>query len=296
MIILQMSGGLGNQMFQYACYLKLKSIGKEVKFDDVSSYRTGNARPVQLAVFDIIYPRASQEEVIAMRDASRSLRDRVRRKIHGRKLKQYIEADYSYDEHIYDLDDTYLIGYFQSEKYFKDLEDEVRRTFVFRRDLINDANRRLGSCIDGLKNSASIHIRRGDYINSDGADIYKDICTDEYYDSAVKYILEKHPDTVFYLFTNDLSWGEYFKNTHSDIELNVVTGNTEYSGYLDMYLMSRCRHHIVANSSFSWWGAWLGASEDSLVVAPDRWLNIEWCRDIHTDNMIRISSDGQVMT
>lgn len=295
MIIIQMSGGLGNQMFQYACYMKLKSLGREVKFDDVSSYQTGNARPVQLAVFDIIYPQASKEEVIAMRDASPTLKDKIRRKLRGRNLKQYIEADYSYDEHIFEIDDTYLIGYFQSEKYFADIEEEVRKTFVFRRDLINDETRRLAACIDGLKNSASIHIRRGDYMSADGADIYRDICTDEYYDAAVQYILKKHPDTVFYVFTNDLSWGEYFKNTHSDIELNVVTGNTEYSGYLDMYLMSRCRHHIVANSSFSWWGAWLGHREDGIVVAPDKWLNTDWCMDIHTGYMTRISGQGEVV-
>ena len=97
MIILQMSGGLGNQMFQYACYLKLKSLGREVKFDDVSSYLSGNARPVQLAVFDIIYPQATREEITQMRDASPSLKDKIRRRLRGRNLKQYIEKDYSYD-------------------------------------------------------------------------------------------------------------------------------------------------------------------------------------------------------
>ncbi len=295
MIILQLSGGLGNQMFQYACYMKLKSLGREVKFDDVSSYNTGNARPVQLAVFDIVYPRASAAEVTAMRDSSSALKDKVRRKLKGRNLKQYIEADYSFDEHIFELDDTYLIGYFQSEKYFADIEDEIRKTFVLRPDLLTDDVKRLSNCISGLEDAVSIHIRRGDYMNAEGADIYRDICTDKYYDAAMKYILEKSPGAVFYLFTNDQSWGEFFKNTHPDIEINVVTGNTEYSGYLDMYAMSMCRHHIVANSSFSWWGAWLNKDPDGIVIAPDPWLrDCNWCADIHTRDMTLIDPEGQI--
>ncbi len=295
MIILQLSGGLGNQMFQYACYLKLKKLGREVKFDDVSSYNTGNARPVQLAVFDIVYPRATQAEVTAMRDSSVALKDKIRRRLKGRDLKQYIEADYSFDEHIFELDDTYLIGYFQSEKYFSDIEEEVRKTFVLRQDLLTDDVKRLCNCISGLENAVSIHIRRGDYMNAEGTDIYRDICTDEYYDAAIAYIMERSPGAVFYLFTNDQSWGEFFKNTHPDIEINVVTGNTEYSGYLDLYTMSKCKHHIVANSSFSWWGAWLNHDPDGIVIAPDPWLkDCNWCADIHTKDMTLISPEGQI--
>ncbi|MBQ8947566.1 MAG: alpha-1,2-fucosyltransferase [Lachnospiraceae bacterium] len=296
MIIMQLTGGLGNQMFQYACYLKLKSLGREVKFDDISGYQTGNARPIQLAVFDIIYPRADKTEIVEMRDASPSLRDRIRRKLKGRNLRQYIEKDYSFDPHIYELDDVYLIGYFQSDKYFSGIEDELRRTFVLREDLLTTDVKRLGSAIDQIRDSVSIHIRRGDYMSADGADIYRDICTDEYYDAAVNHILSRYPGAIFYLFTNDVTWGEYFANTHPELELNVMTGNTEYSGYLDMYLMSRCRHHIVANSSFSWWGAWMNADPDGCVIAPGPWLNSStWCSDIHTSAMTLISPEGEVL-
>ena len=95
-----MSGGLGNQMFQYALYLKLKKLGREVKFDDETSYELDNARPIQLAVFGITYPRATRQEVTDMRDSSPLWRDRIRRKLHGRNLKQYTEEDYSFDEHV----------------------------------------------------------------------------------------------------------------------------------------------------------------------------------------------------
>ncbi len=295
MIILQMSGGLGNQMFQYACYMKLKKLGKEVKFDDVSSYELDNARPIQLTVFGITYPQATRDEVIAMRDSSPALKDMIRRKLKGRRLKQYIEADYSYDEHIYELDDVYLKGYFQSDRYFADIEDEVRSTYVLRQDLITEDTAAFRDDILSNEDSVSIHIRRGDYMTQDGGEIYADICTDEYYASAMDHILKAHPGAVFYLFTNDHSWAEYFCNIHSDLDIRVVAGNTEYSGYLDMYLMSCCRHHIVANSSFSWWGAWTGRDRSGMVIAPDPWLNCNYCADIHTRDMIRISPKGEVL-
>jgi len=295
MIILQMSGGLGNQMFQYALYLKLKKLGREVKFDDETSYELDNARPVQLAVFGITYPRATRQEVTDMRDSSPLWRDRIRRKLHGRQLKQYVEEGYSYDEHVFELDDTYLKGYFQTEKYFADIRDEIYATYKLRRDLITPETAEYEKDIVSQPDSVSIHIRRGDYMTIEGGEIYADICTDEYYDASMKHVLEAHPDAVFYLFTNDPSWAEYFCNIHPDRDIRAIKGNTEYFGYLDMYLMSLCRHHIIANSSFSWWGAWLGCDPDGMVIAPDPWFNCPNCADIHTDRMIRIAPDGHLL-
>lgn len=295
MIILQMSGGLGNQLFQFAIYMKLISLGKEVKFDDTTSYALSNARPIQLTVFDITYPRAEKDEIIQMRDSSPALKDKIRRKLHGRNLKQYIEEDYCFDEKVFGLDDTYLIGYFQSDKYWKDIENQIREAYRFREDLVTDDCRRFEQEIIGNTESVSIHVRRGDYLNSDGGDIYADICTDDYYSGAMKLIHDKHSNAVFYLFTNDHSWAEYFCNLHSGVDIRIVSGNTEYTGYLDLYLMSKCRHHILANSSFSWWGAWLSEDREGIVVAPDPWLNCSYCGDIHTENMIRMGNDGRII-
>ena len=295
MIILQMSGGLGNQMFQYALYLKLKKLGKEVKFDDETSYELDNARPIQLAVFGITYPRASRQEVTDMRDSSPLWRDRIRRKLRGRNLKQYTEEDYSYDEQVFGLDDTYLRGYFQTEKYFFDMKDEIYDLYKLRQDLITPETHSLEEEISSHPQTVSIHIRRGDYMTIEGGEIFADICTDQYYDAAMQYMLEKYPDAVFYLFTNDPSWAEFFCNTHPDINIRAIKGNTEYFGYLDMYLMSCCRHHIIANSSFSWWGAWLGRDRDGIVISPEPWFNNDHCRDIHTDRMLRIDPEGRLL-
>ena len=294
MIILQMSGGLGNQMFQYAMYLKLKKLGKEVKFDDVATYSLDNARPIQLAVFDISYPRATKEEITIMRDSSPALKDKIRRKLKGRKLKQYIENNYCYDKDIYELDDTYLIGYFQSEKYFEDIRDQVKKAFVFRQDLITDMTAEIQKEVESHENSVSIHVRRGDYLSGNGEDLYSDICTDDYYSGSIDYILEKYENAVFYLFTNDQIWADFFINIHPNADIRVVRGNTEYTGYLDLYLMSRCRHHIVANSSFSWWGAWISPLEGE-TIAPAKWLNNDYCSDINTKDMVKINPAGEVV-
>ena len=294
MIILQMCGGLGNQMFQYAMYLKLKSLGKNVKFDDVTSYELSNARPIQLAVFGIDFSRASREEITEMRDSSMALKDRVRRKLHGRNLKQYIEANYCYDPHVYDLDDTYLIGYFQSDKYFSDIANQIRDTYTFDDSYITDLARETEAAIVKEPNAVSIHVRRGDYASLDAGDLYTDICTDEYYEAAIEYVLNRYPDARFYLFTNDHTWAEFFVNIHPNAKITVVKGSTEYTGYLDMYLMSKCRHHIIANSSFSWWGAWL-SNDDGLTIAPCPWLNSEYCSDIHTDAMVKINPNGEIV-
>lgn len=163
MNIIRMSGGIGNQMFQYALYLKLVSLGKEVKFDDVTEYELDNARPIMLSVFGIDYPKASREELVKLTDASMDLRSRVRRKIFGRKSGEYHEASADYDETVLEKDNAYLCGCFQSEKYFKDIEQEVRETYRFRNAAvpkeiqggIETYERQIRESL-----SVSIHIRR----------------------------------------------------------------------------------------------------------------------------------------
>ena len=130
MNIIRMSGGLGSQMFQYALYLKLKSMGKEVKFDDINEYRGEKARPIMLAVFGIEYPRATWDEITSFTDGSMDLLKRLRRKIFGRKAIEYEEQGF-YDPNVLNFDSMYLRGNFQSEKYFQDIKEEVRKLYRF---------------------------------------------------------------------------------------------------------------------------------------------------------------------
>ena len=131
MNIIRMTGGMGNQMFQYALYLKLCSLGREVKFDDISEYDRPNVRPIMLWAFGIDYPRASKDEINEITDGFLKFSHRVRRKLFGRRSKEYYEGSCNFDEQVLVREPAYLTGYFQSEKYFKDIEGQVREAFTF---------------------------------------------------------------------------------------------------------------------------------------------------------------------
>lgn len=291
MIIIQMSGGLGNQMFQYALYLKLKSLGRTVRFDDVTTYRLDNARPIQLAVFGLTYPRATDEEIRDITDSFMDLSNRIRRRFTGRKSLEYYEKDGCFDPKILEMRDGYLIGNFQSEKYFEDIRDDVRSAFRFDDLNFSDETRDMKRRIRSEKGEpVCIHVRRGDYLKSDN--VYGGICTDAYYEAAMNYMRERHPGCVFYLFTDDSRWADTFVESHREMGVVPVTCSEEYTGYQDMYLISYCRHHIIANSTFSWWGWWLRKEKGGEVIAPSRWLNNGRCADIFTPGMIRMNEQG----
>ena len=317
MVIIRMSGGLGNQMFQYALYLKLRAQGKEVLFDDINEYRHDKARPIMLSIFGINYPRATWEQIIKLTDGSLKIVDRIRRKLTGRKTMEYHECGFFFDEEVLRRNPAYLSGVFQSELYFKNISETVRETYRFPAledmHLPEELLRQMQEYRTRIMNteSVSIHIRRGDYLVAE--EVYGNICTNEYYEAAVNYILDKKPDTTFYLFSNDTKWvrrwiDEYIDRSTGEMILTpferemrqrqfvVIEGTTEYTGYLDMALMSMCRHNIIANSSFSWWGAWLNANLGKIVIAPATWLNGKDCSDVYTPSMVRIDARGEVIT
>lgn len=301
MVIIRMTGGLGNQMFQYALYLKLVSQGKEVKFDDTSEYRLDNARPIMLWAFGLDYPKASQYEIDKITDGFMKLSHRIRRKLFGRKSCKYEEKGCNFDELVLEKEPAYLTGYFQSEKYFKTVETQVREAFCFKEAIFNGLSEWLENKIRIYQNaideelSVSLHIRRGDYLENN--EVYGGICTQEYYSRAIRLMKERYPEAVFYVFSNDDAWASDWCIEQEKEYRNrfvSVTGVMEEMGYLDMYLMSRCKHHIIANSSFSWWGAYLNADKQKCIVAPAKWFNNQDCRDIYTKDMIKITSEGEV--
>lgn len=299
MIIIRMTGGLGNQMFQYALYLELKSQGKEVLMDDITEYEGRKARPLMLWIFGIQYEYASREDINKITDGFLKLSHRIRRKIFGRKSLEYQEGKSGYNPQVLEKDPAYLTGYFQSEKYFADVKEIVRDSFTFSniiwKDLSENLTHKIQEYQNQIKNtlSCSLHVRRGDYL--DNVEEYGNICTTEYYRSAVHIIQEKYPDAVFYLFSNDAEWVRswatgIFGNNNC---YQIIEETTEDTGYLDMLLMSQCKHHIIANSSFSWWGAWLNPSKEKLVIAPAKWFNNQEDKDIYTKDMIRITANGE---
>ncbi len=283
MIIVQMSGGLGNQMFQYALYRQLLAMGREVKIDDETCYVEDGTRARQLSVFGITYDKAAREELIALTDARMDIVSRIRRKICGRRTKSYMERQFNFDDKVFQLEEAYLEGCWQSEKYFPMVKEELRQAFIIQMSM-NEETRNYLDQIEQTE-AISVHIRRGDYLQDAQQVTYGGICTDNYYERAIDLMQERHPQATFYLFSNDAAW---VREHMSGGQFIVVDCNDESTGYLDMLLMSRCRHHIIANSSFSWWGAWLNRNPAKEIIAPKKWLNGRDCSDIYTDCMLAI--------
>ena len=298
MIIIRMTGGLGNQMFQYALYLKLCSMGREVKFDDITEYELDNARPVMLWAFGLTYPRADQEEINKITDGFLKLSHRIRRKLFGRKSLEYQEKNCNYDPQVLQRDPAYLTGYFQSEKYFMDVEEQVRRAFTFSEGIWKgqdeEIRRKMQNFLGQIQGceSVSVHVRRGDYLEKE--EIYGGICTVAYYKSAIEYMQRKRKESRFFLFSNDPEWVREWVNANyrGDNRFVIIEGTQEETGYLDLFLMSRCKNHIIANSSFSWWGAWLDENPRKRVIAPAKWANNQEFVDIYWEGMIKITAEG----
>lgn len=292
MVAVQLSGGLGNQMFEYALYLKLKSMGKEVKIDDFTCYGEQELqRTNQLSVFGVSYERLSEQEYIALTDSSMRPADRVRRKLLGRRDLSYREASCNFDPEVLRREPTLLLGYFQSEQYFADIKEQVREAFRFQGTdaktpglFLPAEQQELLSEIRGSE-AVSVHIRRGDYLSAQNQALFGGICDDAYYERALAEMKRRLPEAVFFFFSNDTEW---VKERYRGENCVVVEGNGEDAGFRDLFLMSQCRHHIMANSSFSWWGAWLDENPDKIVIAPKKWFNDRECRDIYTDWMIRM--------
>lgn len=298
MIIIRMTGGLGNQMFQYALYLKLCSMGREVKFDDITEYELDNARPVMLWAFGLTYPRADQEEINKITDGFLNLSHRIRRKLFGRKSLEYQEKNCNYDPQVLQRDPAYLTGYFQSEKYFMDVEEQVRRAFTFSEGIWKgqdeEIRRKMQNFLGQIQGceSVSVHVRRGDYLEKE--EIYGGICTEAYYKSAIEYMQRKRKESRFFLFSNDPEWVREWVNANyrGDNRFVIIEGTQEETGYLDLFLMSRCKNHIIANSSFGWWGAWLDENPRKRVIAPAKWANNQEFVDIYWNGMIKITAEG----
>ncbi len=281
MVIIQLAGGLGNQMFQYALYLQLKDLGREVKIDDVSGFAEDPQRMPALAPFGVSYDRPSGEEMIRMLDSSMLFWHRVRRKLFGRHKKSYFEQGKLFIPDVLTWDDIYLEGYWQTEKYFRQVERQVREAYDTDRlaaylERVGAWKKSAGQYLEEIDSgcSVSIHIRRGDYLTPGNQKLYGGICTDAYYIEGIRQMRERFPGCRFFLFTNDRAWaagdGARMFSAPDTTWIDLSGGDNDYTEFV---LMSRCKHHILANSSFSWWASYLNKNPGKTVLAPQRWLN-----------------------
>jgi len=197
----------------------------------------------------------------------------VHRSLHTieRKLRRSIFSERQlrpYDPNILNTPmNVYVDGYWQSEKYFSDVEDIIRREFRFRNEP-DDRNRNMAKEISNME-SVSVHVRRADYLSDPKNRIFA-TCSLEYYNTCAAMITEKVPDAQFYIFSDDSNWVK--ENLHLDFPATFVTHNDAARAHEDLRLITLCKHHIIANSSFSWWGAWLSANTEKIVLAPRNWF------------------------
>lgn len=267
MIIIQMAGGLGNQMQQYALYRKLVSLGKEAKLD-ISWFEQADRqekvyakRELELNYFqNLKYQVCTEEEKRALAGTG-SLAGKLKGKLFPGTKKVFQESE-MYHPEIFDFDDKYVCGYFACEKYYGDIMDMLREEFVFPNP--SQENRKLAEQMKG-EESVSIHVRHGDYLDEANAAMFGNICTEEYYAGAIREMKQIYPSAHFYLFSDDIP---YVREKYKGEEYTVVDLNRGKDSFYDIWLMSSCKHNICANSTFSFWGARLNPNREKVMIRP----------------------------
>lgn len=270
MKIVKIHAGLGNQIFQYALFLGLKKYGHKVKVDysEFELYNIHHGYELQ-RTFNINLPHINSFEKKLYAPRRPRFIYRVLRKCFNTDACYMIEQpEFCFSEEVLFSQKTkYLNGYWQHHRYVDLVEEELRQNLKFPK--INDPqNEKLLKKIQHHNSVVSIHVRRGDYLNHP---TLGGLCDLNYYRKAIDYIKFIIPNPLFVFFSNDIAWCR--QNFNSE-EALYVDWNRGEDSFRDMQLMSLCHHHIIANSSFSWWAAWLNSRPDKIVIAPKKWINL----------------------
>lgn len=277
--IVKFNGGLGNQMFQYAfAYTVAKKFNLQMFFDfcffeDVKHTAIATDREFELHAFDIKCQEASKEDLAKVVFSKRQ--SKLQKFLwQNFKLKSF-EPDgndflqknsYVFDKTLFKKPYYYYNGYFQNEKYFKSEKENLIKCFTLNLPLDEQNQNVLNKILE--TNSVSIHIRRGDYITLENANKFHGVCSLDYYKKAIDFIAKRVKNPHFFVFSDDIDWVN--KNLKIQYPMTIVDFN-QNQGWFDLELMKNCKHNITANSSFSWWGAWLNQNPTKIVIAPKKW-------------------------
>jgi len=288
MIIVKLIGGLGNQLFQYSVGRCLAERHQTVLKIDTSGFETYKLRQCSLSPFKIKTMIASLDEINALTFKKKPFVYKLVTNFFNpspKPLPSHIhEKDFHYNADVLTLpDNIYLDGYWQSEKYFIDIEQIIRKELSVKTPQ-RSKNRELAEEIKSCQ-SVSLHIRRGDYVSNEKTNQIHGTCSLAYYDRAIEKIRTALSKPHFFVFSDDPEW--VHKNLKLDYLTTIVDHNNADSNYEDLRLMSQCKHNIIANSSFSWWGAWLNSNPDKIVVAPQRWFADE-VKNMETADLVPV--------
>lgn len=290
MIILKLRGALGNQMFQYAFGRSLAIEKRQLLFiDDTSldSYAKSFDIYRQSRMYKLGYFR-----IKALRLPFRSSRIISILRFFGRKFERIEKIDNQdpiYDEKLLriakEAEDVYIDGHWFSEEYFIKNVAEIRKDFnldkymkTVSQELIEDIE---------TNNSVFLHIRRGDYISNSEVAKKQNIVKEDYYKRAIDYIVRAKGDIKIFVFSDDIKWVK--KNFKIGIPMCFIDGDVN-NPIQDLFLMSKCKHSIITNSTFSWWGAWLNNNEDKVIISPKHWFanDIPSAKDIIPKDWVKL--------
>lgn len=268
-------GGLGNQLFQYSAgrVLSLKH-NTELQFDlsylKADPKQEYTKRDLELTYFDVNVTEVSPSDLTRFKGGS--IFQKVKRKLIGNRLSGNFVANETEFKFLPEFNsyprNTYLNGYWQCEKYFIQIREQLLKELVIKKSKTNEvlnAEKEIKSA-----NSVSLHIRRGDYVTRKSSTELHGLLSLDYYYKAIEKIKEKNPTITVFVFSDGIDWVK--ENLKLTDKCFYVDFNTGSNSVFDMYLMSLCKHNIIANSSFSWWGAWLNQNPDKIVIAPKNWF------------------------
>lgn len=269
MVITRIYGGLGNQMFQYAIGRSISLQKKTMLKMDISSFSSYKLRNYKLSVFNIEEKFAKQSElpllITEKNYFKKSCLQLVNKLIPTSKRLVIYEQDSITNADCL-AQNVYLIGYWQSEKYFKKDANQIRQDFAITKKLTPSAKNWLKQIKSTL--SVSLHVRRGDYVSDFKTSQRYNIDLTRYYRKSMAILKQKVNKPVFFVFSDDYKWVQGAFSGKQNIR---IVSDNKLQDYEELYLISKCQHNITANSTFSWWGAWLNNSPDKIVLTPRHW-------------------------
>lgn len=287
MDIIRIFNGLGNQMSQYAFYYAKKKRRPYLTYFITNRYESENVHNgYELGRIFGIKSNALKERIF-YHILESLFKPVLGYRILGRITKQLQEkSNYDFDSSMLESPSifgfTFYWGGWHSPKYFEEHRKELIDTFRFDENLLNESSKKWRDRINSDISSCSIHIRRGDFLNDPK---WGKAITEDYYEKAIEIIRKESLDVKFYVFSNDIAW---CREHWGDNGFYYIDCNNGLDSWQDMYLMSLCHHHINANSTFSWWGAWLCKHSDSITIVPNRFRADVDCKDVYPDNWIKL--------
>jgi hypothetical protein len=280
--------GLGNQMSQYSFFLQKKTLNKSTHFISFSHHHNGmeldklfniNLKTSLLQKALYILFRILLTDRLIIRPLSWAFK-----LINCKIIAEGYDYSFKRQYLMPSKGITFYYGGWHTEEYFSAIKDIIKSQFTFKTPDDPENVRYISEIRSG--NSVSIHVRRGDYLNDANINLFGDVCNRSYFEQAINLIKTKISEPHFFIFSNDFSWVK--ANLQTD-NVTYITANTDLNSWKDMYLMSICKHNIISNSTFSWWGAWLNNNSDKMVIAPSRFLKGDKSSDVYPEQWTKLS-------